>query len=257
MARLLALESITSPLTKGAAPTTSRALAIFCTSGRQLGMRTGSCARSTTMWALLPRILRLRSLRNPPITDSVVVSEQHERLTASTDRMLIAVRNPLILERRWRAATSGSKPVRSTASSPNGSTRTISLATPSAINASLSTGSASACGACSGGRAGRAHSAKPTASVSKTSNTTQARARSGRCTRNHAPMLPPRQHSAPIAASSAAGHSSGMKPLGTLSPSPDCNSRSASGWANTVTTPAPPSAWATPPSESASRRARP
>ena len=64
------------------------------------------CSRSITMCALLPRILRLRSLRKPPITESVVVSAHDDTLTARIDSKLIAARKPLFFERRWRAATS-------------------------------------------------------------------------------------------------------------------------------------------------------
>ena len=102
VARLDALDSITSPPTYGEAPLTSAVLRAVSSMGSQSSIVLLS--RSTTTWALLPRIFRFRSLRKPPITDSVVANAQLETVTARIARMLIAARKPLFFARRCREA---------------------------------------------------------------------------------------------------------------------------------------------------------
>src|SRR5512135_1294556 len=65
------------------------------------------------MCALFPRILRFRSVLNPPITLMTLESAHELIATPQIERMLITVRKPLFCERTWRAPTKSAKRARS------------------------------------------------------------------------------------------------------------------------------------------------
>jgi hypothetical protein len=255
VARLLALDSITSPCTNGEAPPTWCVASTARSTGCQSSM--WPCSRSTTMCALLPRILRLRSLRKPPITDSVVVSAVQESVTASTESRLIAARKPLFLERRWRAATSASKPARSTVSRIGGMTRTNRRRTNSVVITCRSTGGASAPGSSDSGRAGRVAIAHAAATSNTASTTHHTRRRACSETRNQAAIAAPVATAALAVDTTTATATTATSSAGIWTPSPADNSRVADGWAAIAATVPLLTAWAAPALPSRIRRRRP
>src|SRR5215831_12240725 len=62
-----------------------------------------------TMWALFPRILRLRSWLKPPITLTTLDSAHELIATPQIDRTLITVRKPLFWLRTCLVATKETK----------------------------------------------------------------------------------------------------------------------------------------------------
>jgi len=61
------------------------------------------------MCALLPRILRFKSVLNPPITEMTLEREQLLIATPQIESTLITVKNPLFCDRTWRAPTKSAK----------------------------------------------------------------------------------------------------------------------------------------------------
>src|SRR5688572_27647557 len=96
-ARFEALEAMTSPWTTGVAPTTP---GTFRTAPRVASYSAHGVADvvSMTIWALLPRIFRLRSWLNPPITLTTLDRAHDEIATPQIDSTLMTVRNPLFCD---------------------------------------------------------------------------------------------------------------------------------------------------------------
>src|SRR4051812_42527973 len=61
------------------------------------------------MCALLPRILRFKSVLNPPITEMTLESAHELMATPQIESTLITVKKPLFCERTWRAPTKRAK----------------------------------------------------------------------------------------------------------------------------------------------------
>src|ERR1700727_1011983 len=103
-ARFDGLETITSLRTTGvAAVTPGRSRTRLRTSSYP--SHGAALSSSIVMWAWFPRIFRLRSWLNPPITLTTLDSAHDESETPQIERMLMTVRNPLFGDRTWRAPT--------------------------------------------------------------------------------------------------------------------------------------------------------
>ena len=110
-------EPMASPATTGVAAATPGTRRTASTTGSQFSMPLFCPGRSTVMWALLPKILRLRSCPKPPMIETTEQSAHELTATPQIESTLITVRKPLFEARTCRAPTKGTNEKRSSRSS--------------------------------------------------------------------------------------------------------------------------------------------